>query len=289
VSVAVEFRRAETVAEACALLADSEDARLVSGGTALTILMRQGLVRPDLLVGVSRIERLLRIDANAGALHLGAAVRMREAERHPAIVARWPVLAETLRLVATPRIRNMATLGGGLAHADPAQDPPVTLAALGARVLIAAPDSERAVNAADFFVDYYETVLQRGEMVVGVDVPALPTGAGAVFLKYTPRSVEDYATVSACAIVQLDADGVCRQARLVLGAVGTTPIVVDVAPALSGQHVTEDNARAAAELARAAVDPLDDVRGSAAYKRDMAVVFGRRALLAAARRSVKTP
>jgi aerobic carbon-monoxide dehydrogenase medium subunit len=288
VSVAVEFRRAETVAEACALLADSEDARVVCGGTALTILMRQGLVRPGLLVGVSRIEQLRRIEVN-DLLHLGAAVPMRVAEQHPAIVARWPVLAETLRMVATPRIRNMATLGGGLAHADPAQDPPVTLAALGARVLIAAPDSEREVKAADFFVDYYETVLQRGEMIVGVNIPALPTGAGAVFLKYTPRSVEDYATVSACAVVQLDPDGVCRQARLVLGAVGTIPIVVDVAPALTGQHVTEENARAAAELARAAVDPLDDVRGSAAYKRDMAVVFGRRALLAAARRSVKTP
>jgi aerobic carbon-monoxide dehydrogenase medium subunit len=290
VNPAIEFRRADSVAEACALLADSDDARVVSGGTALTILMRQGLVRPNLLVGVSRIEQLRHIEVNEAdaMLHLGAAVPMRVAEQHRALIQRWPVLAETLRLVATPRIRNMATLGGALSHADPAQDPPVVLVALGARVLVSGRDSARVVAAADFFVDYYETALRSGEMVVGVEVPALDSAVGSIFLKYTPRSVEDYATVSACAIVELDSDRICRQARLVLGAVGPTPIVVDVAAALTGQQITEHNARAAAELAREKVDPLDDVRGSAAYKRDMAVVFGRRALLAAAHRSVLT-
>ncbi len=136
---------------------------------------------------------------------------------------------------------------------------------------------------ADFFVDYYETALQPAEMVVGVEVPALQDGTGAAFLKFTPRSVEDYATVSACALVRLDSAGVCRAARLVLGAVGAVPIVVDVAEALVGAEITEERAQAAAELARDAVDPLDDVRGSAEYKRDMAVVFARRALLAANR------
>jgi carbon-monoxide dehydrogenase medium subunit len=208
-------------------------------------------------------------------------VPIRVAERHSQVLERWPVLADTLRRVATPRIRNMATIGGGLAHADPAQDPPVTLIALGTRILVAGPKSERVVPAADFFVDYYETALQPGELVVGVEVPAIQAGSGAAFLKYTPRSVDDYATVSACAVVRLDADGVCRAARLVLGAVGATPVVVEVDEALSGAEITEERARAAAELARAAVDPLDDVRGSADYKRDMAVVFSRRALVAA--------
>jgi aerobic carbon-monoxide dehydrogenase medium subunit len=284
VSAPVAFRRAESVEEACALLTDRADAHLVSGGTALAIMMRQGLLKPDLLVGVARIEQLRQIEVN-DSLRLGGAIPVRVAEHHPAIVERWPVLAETLRQVATPRIRNMATIGGGLAHADPAQDPPVTLIALGAQVLVASARSTRGVMAADFFVDYYETALQPGEMVIGVEVPALPAGTGSVFLKYTPRSVEDYATVSACAVVRLDLDGVCRAARLVLGAVGTTPIVVEVSEALEGDLITEQRARAAAELARFAVDPLDDVRGSAEYKRDMAVVFGRRALLAATRQA----
>jgi carbon-monoxide dehydrogenase medium subunit len=281
-SVAVGFHRAESVAEACAVLAGRDDARLVSGGTALAILMRQGLLKPELLVGVGRINELCQIVTNDSLL-LGAAVPVRMAERHPAVMQYWPVLADTLRQVATPRIRNMATIGGGLAHADPAQDPPVTLVALGARVRVVGVESERVVPAADFFVDYYETALRHGEVVVGVEVPGLQDGVGAAFLKYTPRSVEDYATVSACALVRLDARGVCREARLVFGAVGTTPIVVEVGPALSGAEITEERARAAAELARDAVDPLEDVRGSAEYKRDMAVVFGRRALMAANR------
>jgi len=280
----VAFRRAESVEEACALLAEHEDARIVSGGTALAILMRQGLVRPELLIGVRHIPRLREIEPD-GVLRLGAGVPLRAVEHHPAIQERWPLVAETLRKVATPRIRNMATIGGGLAHADPAQDPPAMFVALDARVLVVSTSSARTIPASEFFVDYYETSLDEGELVVGVEVPALPRGSAGVFLKCTPRSVEDYATVSAAAVVRLDADGVCQAARLVLGAVGVVPVVVPVAEALVGRPVVEATARAAAELARPLVDPVEDVRGSSDYKRDMAVVFGRRALLAAAQRA----
>ena len=281
----VGFRRAESVEEACALLAEHDDARVVSGGTALSILMRQGLVRPELLVGVRHIPQLREIQAN-GSLRLGAAVPLRVAEHHADILARWPLLAETLRKVATPRIRNMATIGGGLAHADPNQDPPASFVALDARVLVASVSGERSIPASEFFVDYYETALGEGEMIIGVELPVLPAGATGVFLKYTPRSVEDYATVSAAAVVRLDANGVCQQARLVLGAVGVRPIEVPVADALVGQRVTDSTARTAAELARPLVDPIEDVRGSVDYKRDMAVIFGRRALVAAAERGM---
>lgn len=280
----VQFRAAETAEEACALLAEHEDARAVAGGTALAILLRQGLVRPELLVGVGSIPGLRDITAN-GDLRLGAAVRLRAAEHDPAVRAGWPVLAETLSAVATPRIRNMATVGGGAAHADPAQDPPATLVALDARMHIAGPTGERRLPAAEFFVDYYETAIQPGEILLAIEVPPLPPGAGAVFLKYRPRSIEDYATVSAAALVRLDAAGACTEARLVLGAVGSTPVRVDVSSALVGQPITEARAREAAELARSLVDPNEDVRGSAAYKREMAVVFGRRAILAAAARA----
>jgi carbon-monoxide dehydrogenase medium subunit len=278
---AVGFHAATSVAEACTLLAEREDARPVSGGTALAILMRQGLVRPGLLVGVGRIPELRQIQAN-GHLRLGAAVPLRVVENDPAVLARWPVIADTLRRVASVRVRNMATIGGGLAHADPAQDPPATFVALGADVLVAGPKGERRIPAEQFFVDYYETALQPGEIVTGVEVPPLADGAGAAFIKYTPRSVDDYATVSTAALVELGPDGTCRAARLALAAVGNTPVAVDVASVLVGQPLTEASAREAAELARNLVDPVDDVRGSAEYKRDMAVVFGRRALLAAA-------
>jgi aerobic carbon-monoxide dehydrogenase medium subunit len=284
VSQAIQFHAAETAEEACGLLAEHEDARAVAGGTALAILLRQGLVRPELLVSVSRIPGLRDISAN-GHLRLGAAVPLRVAEHHPAVRAGWPALAETFRLVATPRIRNMATVGGGVAHADPSQDPPATLVALDARMHVVGRDGDRSVPAAEFFVDYYETALQPGEILVGVEVPPIPTGARAVFLKFRPRSVEDYATVSAAAVIQLDQGGTCTQARLVLGAVGSTPVEVDVSGVLVGQPITEATVREAAELARSQVDPNEDVRGSAEYKREMAVVFGRRALLAAAARA----
>jgi carbon-monoxide dehydrogenase medium subunit len=292
----VAFRAAESVDQACALLAENDEARAVAGGTALAILLRQGLVRPELLVSVSRIPGLRDIEADGqlrqgpglpgtqadGQLRLGAAVPLRVAEQHPLVRQGWPVLAETLRLVATPRIRNMATIGGGVAHADPAQDPPVTFVALQARMLVASATGQRSISADEFFVDYYETALRQGELLLGVEVPPLPSNARAVFLKYRPRSVEDYATVSAAAVVQLDEAGVCREARLVLGAVGSTPVTVPVAEALVGEPVTQARAREAAELARERVDPTDDVRGSAGYKREMAVVFARRAVLAAA-------
>jgi carbon-monoxide dehydrogenase medium subunit len=152
-------------------------------------------------------------------------------------------------------------------------------------MIVASQDGERSIPAEEFFVDYYETALRASELLKAVEVPPLDAGAGAVFLKYRPRSVEDYATVSAAAVVQLDEAGVCQAARLVLGAVGSTPVSVPVADALVGEAISDAKARAAAEQARDLVDPNDDVRGSAAYKREMAVVFGRRALLAAAARA----
>jgi aerobic carbon-monoxide dehydrogenase medium subunit len=269
------------VQEACALLAEDAEARLVSGGTALSILMRQGLVRPTRLIGLRRVSELRQIKLD-GRLRLGAMARLSAVERHPTVMRNWPVLAETLRRVATPRIRTMATIGGGVAHADPNQDPPATFVALDAQIHVAGAKGARVIAANEFFVDYYETALEAGEMVTAVEVPRLPPYSGAAFEKFTPRSVDDYATVSACAVVRLDANGAVDDARLVLGAVGARPIVVPVAEVLRGRALDTPAAQAAAELARSAVDPTDDVRGSAAYKRDMAVVFARRALQRAA-------
>jgi carbon-monoxide dehydrogenase medium subunit len=284
----VAFQAAESVEQACALLADQPDARPVCGGTALTILLRQGLIRPKLLVGIGRIPRLRELQAEE-TLRLGAAVPLRVAERYGPLVERWSVLAETIRKVATPRIRNMATIGGGLAHADPAQDPPVTFVALGASIQVASTSGERSIPASEFFMDYYETVLKEGELVTGIEVPPLEPGSGAAFLKFLPRSVDDYATVAATAVVRLDETGACQAARVALGAVGPTPILVDLTDALAGQPIDAAGARQAAEGVRDLVDPTEDIRGTAEYKRDMAVVFARRALLAAAERAGGTP
>ncbi len=282
----VRYHRADSIDDALAQLAKyGDDARIVNGGTALAILMRQHLVQPAMLVGVDRIAPLRTISvASDGTISIGAAVRLRTLERDARILTAWPMVAEAIRAVATPRIRNMATLGGGLAHADPAQDPPVALSAAGATIVIRGVH-ERRVEARHFCIGYYENVLRPGEIVTQIELPPPPPRSGGAYLKFLPRSVEDYGVVTAAAQVQLDQEGRCTDAQLALGAVADRPVIIDVATVLMGARITEATANEAAQRARSIVDPLPDVRGSAGYKREMAVVFARRALLAAARRA----
>lgn len=282
----VGFYRARTIDDACACLAEyGDDARVVNGGTALAILMRQELVHPALLIGVGGIPELRRIEPMAdGGLRIGAAVKLRVAEHDARLKAGWPVVAEAISVVATPRIRNMATIGGGLAHADPAQDPPIALSAAGANVVVRAGAVERRIPASDFCTGYYENALEPGEVVTGVELPPPAANSGGKYWKFLPRSVEDYGVVTAAATVTVDDNNVCTRATLALGAVSDTPVTIDVSD-LIGQTITEAVAKEAAQRVRERVDPSDDVRGSAAYKREMAVVFARRALFTAAQRA----
>jgi carbon-monoxide dehydrogenase medium subunit len=288
---AFEYRAPRGLDEALAVLREhGEDARVVAGGTALVTMMRQHLVRPGCLVSLRDIQGLNRIEATNGALRLGALVTHREAEVSPLVRERLPVLAETFRRVATVRIRHMATIGGALAHADPNQDPPVTLLALGASVEIRGARGHRELPLGEFFRDYYETALEPGELVTAVTVPLLPVASGATFLKFLPRTADDYATVAVAAIVTLAPDGErCREARIALGSVGVTPLRGMAAEALlSGQRLSESLLQAAGEAVKGVVDPLSDHRGSAAYKREMTGVMVGRALThawEAARRS----
>ena len=276
---AFEYRVPRTVDEALAILGEyGEDARVIAGGTALVTMLRQRLVRPGCLVSLRDVQGLDRIEAVNGALRIGALVTHREAETSPVVKERIPVLAETFRRVATVRIRHMATLGGALAHADPNQDPPVTLLALGARVQIRGAGGARELAVDEFFRDYYESALALGEIVTGVAVPVPPAGSGAAFVKFLPRTADDYATVAVAAVVTLDGDR-CREARIALGSVGATPLRGSAAEALlSGERPSERLLEAAGDAVKAGVDPLSDHRGSTAYKREMAAVMVRRAL-----------
>jgi aerobic carbon-monoxide dehydrogenase medium subunit len=288
---AFDYRAPRALGEALAVLREyGENARVIAGGTALVTMMRQRLVRPSCLVSLRDVQGLDRIEAVNGSLRLGALVTLRDAEVSPLVRERLPVLAETCRRVATVRIRYMATVGGALAHADPNQDPPVTLLALGARVEIRGAGSSRELPLGAFFRDYYETALEAGELVTAVTVPTLPAASGAAFLKFLPRTADDYATVAAAAIVTLEPDGErCREARIALGSVGVTPLRAAAAEGLlAGERRGESVLRAAGAAAKGSVDPLGDHRGSAAYKREMTAVMVERALARAwdaARRS----
>lgn len=256
------------------------EAKLVAGGTALIIMMKQRLVRPTCLISLRSVRGLNGIVLKDGGLRIGGLTTHREVEISPLVRRRLPLLAETYRHVATIRVRNMATVGGGLAHADPNQDPPPTLIALGATVKASSADSSRVIPLEEFFTDYYETVLKPDEIITEIFVPRLAPNSGGAFLKFLPRTADDYATVSAAAAVTLDrAKKIFTDVRIALGSVGTTPIRAREAEAvLQGQPVKAEALREAAEKAKQSVDPVSDFRGTAAYKREMAAVFVRRAL-----------
>jgi aerobic carbon-monoxide dehydrogenase medium subunit len=190
------------------------------------------------------------------------------------------VLAETYHHVATIRVRNRATVGGGLAHADPNQDPPPTLIALGATVKATSPNGSRVIPLDEFFTGYYETVLNPDEIITEMVVPKMAANTGAAYLKFLPRTADDYATVSAAAVLTLDkSKKTISDVRIALGSVGSTPIRATAAEAiLRGQPLKAEAFAEAAEKAKEAVDPVSDFRGSAGYKKEMAGVFVRRAL-----------
>ena len=275
----VQFHTPATLDEALGLLeAHGEDARLFAGGTAMVTLLKQSLLAADHLVSLQRVPGMDGIRLKDDGLHIGALTRFRDVETSDLVRVHAPLLAEVYSHVATVRIRNAATVGGGLAHADPAQDPPAALIVLDASVRLVSRRGERTLPIGELFRDYYETALAPDEAIVEVIVPRQPADAGAVYLKFLPRTEDDYATVAVAALVRV-VDGHARDVRVALIAAGPTPVhATAVERALEGAAVTAEAIRRAADAVADAVDPLDDFRGSAAYKRDMAVVFTRRAL-----------
>ena len=264
-----------------------DDARVMAGGTALVLQMKQRLAQPDHVVGLRRIPGLSEIQWEAdvsssqasGQVRIGSMSTHQQIEADPIVKSRFPLITDTFRQVSTPRIRSMATLGGGLAHGDPNQDPPPALIALGAQAIINSSAGERVVPVEDLFIDYYETDLRPGEIMTSIIIPVLPVGSGGVYLKFLPKTADDYATVSVAAVVTKGEGNTCQDIRIVLGAVGVTPVRARNAEAvLRGQELDERNIQVCGEAVRDAVDPMDDFRGSASYKRDMAEVFTRRAV-----------
>jgi carbon-monoxide dehydrogenase medium subunit len=264
-----------------ALTAGDGEAVAVAGGTAVALMLKQGLIRPDRVVGLRRLDELRGIHTDGDALWIGALTTHRAVEASPVVRGAHPALAAAFGAIATIRIRNQATIGGNLAHADPAQDPPPILIALSAVVVIAGRGgARREVPVEDFFAGYFETVLEPGELVLGVRIPYAAAGTKTTFTKFLPRSVDDYATVAVAASARLDPEGRIAHVRIALGAVDTVPVRAHaVETALLGTRPDPVTLGEAAALVRTAIAPLDDVRGSSAYKREMAVVWLRRALV----------
>jgi aerobic carbon-monoxide dehydrogenase medium subunit len=266
------------VGEALAALAEyAEDAKLIAGGTGLVNLMKQRLVQPTYLIGLRRLAEYSQMSFQED-LKIGALSTLRSIETSTLVRQHAPLLAETCRHVATIRIRSMATIGGALAHADPSEDVPPALIALDARVRLRSHQGMREIAAGEFFTGYYETVAQPDELITEVIIPPQPVGAGGAFLKFLQQTQDDYATVAVAARATLQGERIA-EVRVALGAVGPTPLYAKaLSDNLHGQVPTLKVLDEAAALVADMVDPLDDFRGSANYKRAMAVVFTRRAL-----------
>jgi carbon-monoxide dehydrogenase medium subunit len=279
-----------SVEEAVRLLsgANGKRARVLAGGTDLLVQMRTGQQRPSLLVDVKRIPEMTAIRLDPDGLRLGAAVCAAELREHPEIREAWPGLVEAAALIGSEQIQGRATLGGNLCNGSPAADTVPALIAVGASGLVAGPRGTRTVAVEAFVTGPGETVLGPGELLVQLHVPARAAGSADAYLRFIPRTEMDIAVAGAGVSVTLDATGRCTAARVALGAVAPTAILVpDAAEALVGSEVDEAALARVSEAASAASRPIDDQRGTAAYRRHVAGVLARRAAAIAARRALE--
>jgi carbon-monoxide dehydrogenase medium subunit len=269
---AVEWLEPSSLRDAVALRAErGDEATVIAGGTFVGILMNQGFLSPSALLSLGGVEELRGIEVVDGELRLGATVTHRAIERHARVREGWPVLARAFALVASPRVRNQATIGGVLADADYASDPPAMLQALGARAVLRSPEGERTVPIAELILGYYETCIATDELLVEVRVPAAPERA--VYRKFRSRSSEDRPCVAVAAVRDTDA------LRVVVGAVAERPQEFpDVCAVTDERELDRALATEIGDGYAERIAAIDDARGSAAYRRRVTAVEVRRAI-----------
>jgi carbon-monoxide dehydrogenase medium subunit len=266
-----ELAEPDSLSQAIALL-DGEGARALSGGTALMLMMKAGVLRPSRLVSLRKLNLQSIETGQGGALRVGAMSTLRELERSASVKQGWPVITRTLRTLSNVRVRNVATVGGALAHGDPHMDLPPLLGALGARVTIDGPRGERSAPIESLYAGYLETTLQRGELITRLEVPALGQRRAA-YLKCTTRTADDWPALGMAVV--LDGD----EARVWLGAATDKPTRLLAAEKILKGKLTDEKAlRQAGEAAAEEVQIESDLHGSAAYKKQLIRVYLARAV-----------
>ena len=283
--IAFEMVEPTSLREAVALLDPQEPTiRAVAGGTALMLMMKAGVFQPSRLVCLHRIEpQYARIAVTAtGELRIGAMATLSEVEKDPNVASRLPVLTRALRTLSNPRVRNVARVGGALAHGDPHMDLPPVLAALGARVAISGPKRERELPLEQLYAGYYETRLEKNELITAVTVPKL-NGRKAAYMKVTSRSADDWPALGVAVSFALD-NGALRDPIVVVSA--ATEKLTRMASAeklLQGAAPDDAVLTRAGDAAAAEASILADAHGSAAYKRELLRVYLGRAVRQAVR------
>lgn len=277
-----EFLEPASLDEACQLLAAApEETKALAGGTAVALMLRQGLIAPERLVSLARLAELGGITSQGAFVRIGAGVTLTEVARDRLVQERLPSLAYACQRVGNVRVRNVATLGGNLAEADYASDPPAVLASLGGFCTVRNTERVRTVFVDELITGFYTTVLEPGELITEIVVPT-PPSRRAVYLKYVSRSSEDRPCVGVAARADFDGQAV-TEADVVVGAVAGTPQrLEEVCAALAGGALNDSAVAQVAERYGAELEPMDDARGSSWYRRRMITVFVRRALQALA-------
>ena len=288
IPAAFEYHAPTSIAEASTLLARlGEEAKILSGGQSLIPLMKLRLATPNHLVDINGIGGLSGIREADGVLRIGGLTRESDLEESELIRNRYPLIHDTSQVIADPVVRNLATIGGNLAHADPANDHPAAMLAAGAEIVAAGQKGERRLPIESFFTGPFATALKADEILTEIRVPVPAGRSGGAYLKLE-RKVGDFATAAVAVQITLGATGVCERAGIGLTNVGLTPIKAEKAEAaLRGQRLDERAIKEAARLAADAARPSADLRGPVEYKKDLVRVLTARALHRALERATR--
>src|ERR1700722_12109537 len=283
-----EYFRPQSVSEAIALLQEHGDgAKILSGGQSLIPMMKIRLARPEFIIDINRLAGLHYIKEEGGFLKIGGLTREADLETSDLIRSNYPIILDTAASIADPQVRNMATVGGNLAHGDPANDHPATMLALEAEIVAIGQNGERIIPIKDFFLSIFTTALGHSEILTEIRIPIPPAGSGGAYFKLE-RKVGDFATVGVAAQVTLDGTGICRRVGIGLTNVGATPIKATRAESfLAGKRMDEQQIRQAARLAAEEAQPSSDLRGPAEYKVSMVRELTKRALVRCCERAVR--
>ena len=283
----MNYKSPNSIEEATALLAAANgNARILAGGTDLLVQIRGGFADPELIIDVKNIPELRAITSGSDGIQIGAAVSGAELGEHPIVSKVWPGVVEATELIGSTQIQGRASLGGNLCNASPAADTVPALVAAGATCRVAGAKGERTVPVEEITTGPGSTSLGNDEFVVDLSFPARPEHSGDAYLRFIPRTEMDIAVVGAGVSLTLAEDGSCKTARVSLGAVAPTVVVLEEgANALIGTKLDEDALGKLDIAARAACNPIDDKRGTVEFRTDVAGVLAKRAALIAKERA----
>ena len=274
-----EYLTPSKISDAIAMLQKhGEEAKILAGGHSLIPAMRLRLSEPGYLIDISGIQGLDYILEESGQLRIGAMTREASLEESQIVREKYPLLLDTAKMIADPSVRNVATVGGNLAHGDPANDHPATMLALGAIVVVEGPNGSREIGIDDFFPDFFTTALEPEEILTEIRIPSPPSGSGGAYLKIE-RKVGDYAAAAVACQLNIDSGGSIQNIGIGLTNVGSTPIRASSAEQLlQGKNPDEKMIAEAGRLSAADSEPMEDLRGSAEYKRALVKELTQRAI-----------